>query len=162
MINTEIVYRFFKEGYESKNYDFVMKYLADDYIDHSPAGARGNAQAVGILKTVADQFSDLSIQMLDIFADNEMVATRVLYQGVHSGTCMGIAATGKRFLLKHWRTSRLLMEKLWNPGDIGLTKKLKKSFDHNRVPEQTQGYFLQSALYRRFSHRTSLTLSSAS
>ena len=96
MINTEIVYRFFKEGYESKNYDFVMKYLADDYIDHSPAGARGNAQAVGILKTVADQFSDLSIQMLDIFADNEMVATRVLYQGVHSGTCMGIAATGKK------------------------------------------------------------------
>lgn len=96
MINTEIVYRFFKEGYESKNYDFVMKYLADDYIDHSPAGARGNAQAVGILKTVTDQFSDLSIQMLDIFSDNEMVATRVLYQGVHSGTCMGIAATGKK------------------------------------------------------------------
>lgn len=96
MINTEIVYRFFKEGYESKNYDFVMKYLADDYIDHSPAGARGNAQAVGILKTVADQFSDLSIQMLDIFSDNEMVATRVLYQGVHSGTCMGIVATGKK------------------------------------------------------------------
>ena len=96
MINTEIVYRFFKEGYESKNYDFVMKYLADDCMDHSPAGARGNAQAVGILKTVADQFSDLSIQMLDIFSDNEMVATRVLYQGVHSGTCMGIAATGKK------------------------------------------------------------------
>ena len=96
MINTEIVYRFFKEGYESKNYDFVMNYLADDYMDHSPAGARGNAQAVGILKTVADQFSDLSIQMLDIFSDNEMVATSVLYQGVHSGTCMGIAATGKK------------------------------------------------------------------
>ena len=34
--------------------------------------------------------------MLDIFSDNEMVATRVLYQGVHSGTCMGIAATGKK------------------------------------------------------------------
>ena len=96
MINTEIVYRFFKEGYESKNYDFVMKYLADDYIDHSPAGARGNAQAVGILKTVADQFSDLSIQMLDVFADNEMAATSVLYQGIHSGTCMGITATGKK------------------------------------------------------------------
>ena len=34
--------------------------------------------------------------MLDRFADNEMVATSVLYQGVHSGTCMGIAATGKK------------------------------------------------------------------
>ena len=95
MNNKEIVYRFFKEGYERKNYNLVMEYLADDYIDHSPAGARGNAQAVGILKIVAEQFSDLSVEMLDIFSDNEMVATRVLYQGVHSGTCMGIAATGK-------------------------------------------------------------------
>ena len=162
MINTEIVYRFFKEGYESKNYDFVMKYLADDYIDHSPAGARGNAQAVGILKTVADQFSDLSIQMLDRLADNEMAATSVFYQGYIQALVWVSLRQAKRFLLKHWKTSRLLMEKLWNPGDTGLTKKLKKSFDHNRVPEQTQGYFLQSALYRRFSHRTLLTLSSAS
>ena len=96
MTNTEIVSRFFKEGYERKNNEAVMNDLAADYIDHSPAGARGNAQAVEILKIVANQFSNLSVQMLDIFADNEMVATRVLYQGVHSGTCMGIAATGKR------------------------------------------------------------------
>ena len=96
MTNTEIVYRFFIEGYEKKNYEFVMRYLAEDYIDHSPAGARGNAQAVEILKIVADQFSELSIQMLDLFAEREMVATRVLYQGVHSGTCMGIPATGKK------------------------------------------------------------------
>lgn len=96
MTNTEIVSRFFQEGYERKNYEFVMRYLADDYVDHSPAGARGNAQAVEILKIVANQFSDLSIRMLDVFSENEMVATRVLYQGVHSGTCMGIAATGKR------------------------------------------------------------------
>lgn len=96
MTNTEIVYSFFKEGYESKNYELVMTYLADNYIDHSPAGAIGNAQAVEILKIVANQFSDLSVQILDIFADNDMVATRVLYEGVHSGVCMGITATGKR------------------------------------------------------------------
>lgn len=96
MRNTEIVYSFFKEGYESKNYELVMTYLADDYIDHSPAGARGNSQAVEILKIVANQFSDLSVQILDIFADKDMVATRVLYEGIHSGVCMGITATGKK------------------------------------------------------------------
>lgn len=96
MTNSEIVCRFFKEGYERKNYELVMDFIADDYIDHSPAGARGNAQAAEILKAVANQFSDLSVQILDVFADGEMVATRVLYQGVHSGTCMGIAATGRK------------------------------------------------------------------
>ena len=96
MTNAEIVYRFFKDGYERQDYESVMTYLADNYVDHSPAGARGNAQTVEILKIVAAQFSELSVQMLDIFAENHMVATRVLYQGIHSGVCMGIAATGKK------------------------------------------------------------------
>ena len=96
MTNTEIVNRFFKEGYENKNYAEVIDLVAEDYIDHSPAGARSNAQAVEILKIVAGMFSDLSIKMLDIFAENDLVATRVLYDGVHSGECTGIPATGKR------------------------------------------------------------------
>lgn len=96
MTNTEIVNRFFKEGYENKNYAEVIDLVAEDYIDHSPTGARSNAQAVEILKIVAGMFSDLSIKMLDIFAENDLVATRVLYDGVHSGECMGIPATGKR------------------------------------------------------------------
>ena len=96
MTNTEIVNSFFKEGYENKNYAEVIDLVAEDYIDHSPAGARSNAQAVEILKMVAGMFSDLSIKMLDIFAENDLVATRVLYDGVHSGECMGIPATGKR------------------------------------------------------------------
>ena len=96
MTNTEIVNRFFKEGYENKNYAEVIDLVAEDYIDHSPAGARSNTQAVEILKIIAGMFSDLSIKMLDIFAENDLVASRVLYDGVHSGECMGIPATGKR------------------------------------------------------------------
>ena len=96
MTNTEIVYRFFKDGYENKDYNFVMSCVSQDYIDHSPAGARSNAQAVGILKIVASQFSELKVEMLDIFGDKDMVATRVLYEGIHTGECMGIPATGKK------------------------------------------------------------------
>ena len=48
------------------------------------------------MKIVESQFSELSITMLDIFSDDDMVATRVLYEGIHSGVCMGIPATGKR------------------------------------------------------------------
>ncbi|MGN1080671.1 MAG: ester cyclase [Acutalibacteraceae bacterium] len=96
MTNIEIVYNFFKEGYENKNYNAVRSYLSDDYIDNSPAGARGNSQAVEILKLVESQFSQLSVKMLDIFSDNDMVATRVMFEGIHSGVYMGIPATGKR------------------------------------------------------------------
>lgn len=96
MTPKELVTRFFEEGYTNKNYAFIMSCVADDYIDHSPAGARSNADAVGILKIVAGQFSGLRVEMLDIFAEGGMVATRVCYDGIHTGDCMGIPATGKR------------------------------------------------------------------
>ena len=96
MTEKEIVYRFFKDGYEKKRYDSVMECVSEDYVDHSPAGARGNAETVHILKIVEGQFSDLKIQVLDLFSEGDLVAARVLYEGVHTGTCMGIPATGKR------------------------------------------------------------------
>ena len=91
----DIVVKFFEDGYTNQNYDFVMTCVAENYIDHSPASARSNADAVGILKIVAHQFSNLTVKVLNVFAEGGMVATRVLYDGIHSGTCMGIPATGK-------------------------------------------------------------------
>ena len=85
-----------------------MSYLSDDYLDHSPAGARGNVQTVEILKIVASQFSGLSVKVLDIFADKDMVAARVLFDGIHAGVCMGIPATGKRIrfeALEHFQVA---------------------------------------------------------
>ena len=96
MTNVQIVARFFQEGYENRNYELVRSYLSEDYMDHSPTGARGSAQAVEILKFVASQLSDLSVKMLDVFADGDRVAARVRFEGVHSGAMMGIPATGKR------------------------------------------------------------------
>lgn len=91
----DIVVKFFEEGYTNHNYDFVMNCVAENYIDNSPAAARSNADAVGILKIVAGQFSNLTIKVLDVFAEGGMVATRILYDGIHTGTYMGIPATGK-------------------------------------------------------------------
>ena len=112
MTNAEIVCQFFKEGYERKNYDAVMACVASNYVDHSPAGARGNAQAVEILRIVASQFSALTVEMLDVFADGDRVASRVRYAGVHTGICMGIPATGKRISFEALENFRLADRKI--------------------------------------------------
>ena len=57
MTPTELVIRFFKEGYTNRNYGFVMDCMAEDYIDNSPAAARSNADAVGIPEIVAQQYA---------------------------------------------------------------------------------------------------------
>lgn len=95
MSDKELVTRFFIEGYQNKNYDFVLKCLSENYIDHSPAGARSNRDAVNILIAVSKMFGDMQIGIEDIFSENGMVATRIRYQAFHIGECMGIAATGR-------------------------------------------------------------------
>ncbi|AIQ62472.1 snoaL polyketide cyclase [Paenibacillus stellifer] len=96
MTNKEIVKGFFVESYQNHNYDFVLQYVAKDYVDHSPANARSNEEAVGILKLVENMFSDMKIEVLDLFEEADMVATRIRYTGIHTGECMGIAATGRK------------------------------------------------------------------
>lgn len=91
----DIVKSFFYEGYINHNYNYVMNCLTDNYIDHSPASARSNSDAVEILKIVHRQFPDLKITILDIFAEEDMVGTRIRFEGTHSDTCQGIPATGK-------------------------------------------------------------------
>lgn len=100
MTEKEIVSGFFQEGYVNKNYDFVLRYMAEDYIDHSPAGARSNKDAVNILKIVADMFDELHVEMLDIFSENGMVATRVRYEAKQVGECVGVPATGKKLVFE--------------------------------------------------------------
>ena len=96
MDDKELVSRFFLEGYVHQNFDFIMECLAEDYLDHSPAGARSNRDAVGILKAVSGTFGDMRVSVEDVFSENGMVGTRVRYEAVHIGEWMGIAATGRR------------------------------------------------------------------
>ena len=81
MNDKELVVRFIMEGYQNKNYDFILKCLSENYIDHSPAGAKGNLEAVNILVAVSKMFGDMRVSIEDVFSENGMVATRIRYKG---------------------------------------------------------------------------------
>lgn len=95
MTNKELVTRFFMEGYVNKNYDAVLDCLAEHYMDHSPAGARSNRDAVGILRIVEEMYNGLKLEILDLIGEGDLVATRIRFEGICQGTCMGIPATGR-------------------------------------------------------------------
>ena len=94
--NAELVTAFFKDGYENKNFDKVKTYMSDNYYDHSPAAARSNEDAVNILKSVSNYFSDVKVEMLDLTCEKDMVAARMIYYVTHCGDFNGIPSTGKR------------------------------------------------------------------
>ncbi len=63
-------------------------------MDHSPAGARSNADAVNILRIVKDMFVDLQLVFEDVFSAGKLVATRIQYKGYQAAECCGVAPTG--------------------------------------------------------------------
>lgn len=50
--------------------------------------------------------------MLDVFSEKDMVAARVLFDGIHTGPCMGIPATGKRIQFEALEHFRVVDEKI--------------------------------------------------
>lgn len=106
MTNKEIVKGFFQKAYEEQDYDFVMEYFSEDYLDHSPAGAKSNKDAVEILKGAAKTFENMRVEVLDLFEEEGMVAVRLLFRGIHVGEFAGIAPTGKEIAfeaLEHFK-----------------------------------------------------------
>lgn len=112
MSDKELVVQFFMEGYQNKNYDFVLQCLSENYIDHSSAGARSNRDAVNILIEVSKMFGDMRISVEDIFSENGMVATRIRYKAVHIGECMGISATGRNISFEALENFKVADEKI--------------------------------------------------
>ena len=110
--NRELVTAFFKDGYQFKNFDNVMNYLADDYYDHSPASARSNKDAVNILKIVETFFSNVTVEVLELTCHKDMVDTRILYNVVHTGEYNGIPATGKSISFEALENFKVVNEKI--------------------------------------------------
>ena len=81
--------------YTSHAYEKIPTVIDANYKDNSPAQARGPEDVVKILQTVAAIFPDLSYTILDMFTDNDRVATRIRFSGTHSQTYIDAPASGK-------------------------------------------------------------------
>ena len=96
MKNKEIVIKFFEKGYNENDYDEVIKLLSKDYYDHSPASARSDEDAIGILKIVENSFPDMKVEVLDLIEEKNKVVGRFKFSATHSTEYMGIKATNKK------------------------------------------------------------------
>lgn len=96
--NKQLAVRYNKEVIEMGNMEVLKQITAPDYINHSapegmPTGIDGLIYFfTGIIHTA---FTSVQVNVLDMVAEGNKVATRKEIVGVHTGSLMGIPATGK-------------------------------------------------------------------
>ena len=86
----------------------VEDLLADDYIEHDlppgiEQGVTGFRQLVAMYRSA---FPDVRSRVEQVVAQADLVAARLVTTGTHTGTLMGIPATGKKINIQEFHVCR--------------------------------------------------------
>lgn len=101
--NKEVVRRFNTEVIEKGNAEAFESLMAAGFVNHAaPSGAPTGP--LGMWNTFQNilrpALSDLTVTIHDQIAEGDRVTTRKTISGIHSGTLLGIAATGKQVAIQ--------------------------------------------------------------
>ena len=99
--NKQVVIRFNNEFFEKGNMAITKEVFAENFVNHS-APPNAPTDASPMVKFIMDfhhGFSDISVQIHEIFGEGNKVCVRKTITGTHTGEFMGKQATGKKIVM---------------------------------------------------------------
>ena len=84
----------FAETLTAHDLDAFATLLHPDYVNHNRYAEPGKAGSVGIFRAFIDAFDDFGAEVDDIIAIQGTVVGRYTYRGLHTGTFLGVPASG--------------------------------------------------------------------
>jgi len=121
--NKELIRQYYKDWNEVRGdvNKFVVngqKYIAPNYVYHSVNGDMSREQAEKQGSSFITALPDMNLSIDDTVAEGDKVVTRYTMQCTHKGTFMGIAATGKKVVVKGVLISRIAGGKILEDWEI--------------------------------------------
>ena len=112
--NKAVIRRLFEEVYNGQNFDVLNELVADDVANHSATDEHkhGIEGFRHVMEWGADLMPDGRYELIDMIAEGEMVACRVMVSGTQEGEVFGIPPTGKSFTAEHVHWHRVADGKL--------------------------------------------------
>ena len=99
--NKQVVIKFNNEFFGKGNTDITKEVFAENFVNHSaPPNAPTNVGPM--VKFVTDfhhGFSDISVDIQEIFGEGDKVCVRKTITATHTGEFMGKQATGKKIVM---------------------------------------------------------------
>ena len=128
--NKQILTSYTQAALVEGDLDAIPRFIAPEYVHHAPPAPdiHGIDGMRGAVVAYRSAFSDLSIEIHDMVAEGDRVATRLTVQGTHSGEFMRFAPTGRRIRLDVIALDRFASDKIvegWEHADLmGLREQL--------------------------------------
>lgn len=97
--NKEIVRRLAEEVFNAHDVDAAGKFIADGFVEHERGFGSGLAGFKQSFTELFGAFPDLHAIIEDLVAERDKVVAHIRYRGTHSGEFMGVAPTGKPFVI---------------------------------------------------------------
>ena len=101
--NKDLLLQYNKEVIEKGDMEFFQQIAANDFINHSaPEGMSNGIDGViyFFANVIHTALTDITVNVLDMVAEDNKVATRKEITGIHTGWLFGIPATGKKITIK--------------------------------------------------------------
>jgi len=121
--NKQVVIKFNNEFFGKGNTEIAKEVFAENFVNHS-APPNTPTDASPMVKFVAGLhkgFSDISVQILEIFGEGDKVCVRKTITATHTGEFMGKQATGKKIVINIIDIEVLKDGKItdrWNSSDF--------------------------------------------
>ena len=135
-LNLKTVAQQFQSAINQHDLDAALALVDDQVIDHAqgPDAPPGKQAMRRFYESFLSAFSDFRITLEAVSAEGDMVVLHGMYEGTHTGTFMGIPASGNpitsyfvevfrvrddRFVERfHWFDIMIIMRSLQTPGGI--------------------------------------------
>lgn len=126
--NIAAVRRLIEEGFSRGDADVCDELVATDSVEHQRGAHGGIEGAKETIRTLHDWFSDFSLTIADLIADDDQVWIRAIARGINTGEVLGRPATGRPFEITVFDQMRFrdgLMVEHWGvPDQLGLLVQL--------------------------------------
>jgi predicted ester cyclase len=98
----DLVRSYYERVVAGGEYNEISRFVGTDYLDHNapPGAPRGAIAVENHLRGIRTTFPDFAMQIHEVVAEGDWVASRVTATGTHLGTWLGVKPSGKCITLR--------------------------------------------------------------
>lgn len=126
--NRQLIVRYYEEMWNHWRFELIPTLIANDIVFRGSLGidVSGHAGFRRYMETIRGAFPDFQNIIEELIVENDRIVARLTYRGTHSGTLLGVPATGQKVEYAGVAIFRIRESRIASGWVLGDTASLRK------------------------------------